>query len=306
MLSDVADIAVCQRKIFHKQRLWLMKYAVSGLVPIRHRYPRLKASPTPKQGRLSLEIVSHCWGYSHLQEYQLSSLVLNPPRGIDIIMTVYFSREDQNTLRLIEFFSALSVPGVSWQFRALPKEWLFRRSIGRNHAALNTKSDWIWFTDCDVIFAEGALDEMALALQTARSPLVFPRYQGVTGLLEEDQIRTEEQSAPRARPLPSDMIFEEELVNKATGPLQITHGDVARELGYCRDIAVYQVPEPVWQKCQEDRAFRWMLETSGEPIDVRGISRIRHIAKGRYTGSKADSRIRTTLRQLQDWIRSKS
>lgn len=303
MFSDIADLPVCRKKAFHRQRLWLMKYAVSGLVPVRNRYPRLQVRPTLKRGRLSIEIVSHCWGYSHLQEYQLSSLVLKPPRHVDIIMTVYFSREDTKTLQMLEFFSTLSLPGISWQFRALPKEYLFRRSIGRNHAALNTKADWIWFTDCDVVFSEGALDDLAKALQSARCALVFPRYQGVTGLLEDDQIRTGEESAPRVRPLPSDMIFEEELVSKATGPLQITHGDAARDLGYCRDIAVYQVPEPVWQKCQEDRAFRWMLETSGEPIDVRGISRIRHIAKGRYTGSTASSRTRTALRIMQDWIR---
>lgn len=306
MFSDITDIPVCTRRIFHRQRLWLMKYAVSGLIPIRHRYPRLKASPVPKQGRLCVEIVSHCWGYSHLQEYQLSSLLLNPPLNVDIVMTVYFCREDEKTLEVLDFFSRLSVPGISWQFRAMPKEWLFRRSIGRNHAALNTKADWIWFTDCDVVFADGALDDMAKALQLAYAPLVFPRYQGITGLLEDDQIRSESGKGADVRPLPDDMIFEEELVSKATGPLQITHGDAARELGYCRDIAVYQVPEPKWQKCQEDRAFRWMLETSGEPIHVHGISRIRHIAKGRYTGSVASSRTRTALRVMQDWIRRRN
>ena len=121
MFSDITDIPVCTRRIFHRQRLWLMKYAVSGLIPIRHRYPRLKASPVPKQGRLCVEIVSHCWGYSHLQEYQLSSLVLNPPLNVDIVMTVYFCREDEKTLEVLDFFSRLSVPGISWQFRAMPK-----------------------------------------------------------------------------------------------------------------------------------------------------------------------------------------
>lgn len=305
MFSDVTDVVVSPRKPLHRLRLWLMKYAVSGLVPIRRFYPRLEGRPASREGRLCIEIVSHCWGYAYLQEYQLSSLVLAPPVTVDVVMTVYFSREDKETLRLLEFFASQSVANVTWQFRALPKELLFRRSIGRNHAALHSGADWVWFTDCDVIFGPGSLDTLGRVLQSHQAPLVFPRYQGVTSLLQDDQIRDGKNGSPSVRSIPPAVAFFKERVLKATGPLQITHGDIARGLGYCRDIPVYQTPELVWQKCQEDRAFRWLLGTAGHPIDVDGISRIRHLNKGRYTGSAAGSRLRTALRRVQDWVRGR-
>jgi len=88
-------------------------------------------------------------------------------------------------------------------------------------------------------------------------------------------------------------------IAKATGPLQIAHGDVCRAVGYCRNIDLYQKPVESFAKCHEDRAFRWLLRSQGEPIDVPGVYRIRHIAKGRYSGSETRSKFRTWLRVWQ-------
>ncbi|MFP4540628.1 MAG: glycosyltransferase family A protein, partial [Opitutales bacterium] len=138
-------------------RFW--RLAASGWLPARWVQPPL---PPPgeraaRTGRLHLEIVSHCWQYAHLQRYQLSSLVRFPPRDIEVTMTVYHSRQDEDTVRLLEEFGQRAVPGVSWNWRDLPPPSLFRRAIGRNEAARRTEADWIWFTDCDLLFRENCL-----------------------------------------------------------------------------------------------------------------------------------------------------
>ena len=47
-----------------------------------------------RTGVLSLELVSHCWRYSHFLTYQLSSLVRNPTKKFEITMTVFYAEED--------------------------------------------------------------------------------------------------------------------------------------------------------------------------------------------------------------------
>lgn len=292
---------VRERSAWHGLQSELVRRAAGGLLPLRSLWPAMDVVPAAREGRLSVELVSHCWNYSHLLECQLGSLVAHPPTEVAVTMTVYFSREDARTERLLKVAAAERVPGVTWSWRALPKELLFRRSIGRNHAALSTAADWIWFTDCDVLFGEGCLDGLGRALQGRRDPLVFPAVERLTSLLEDDVLKGE--TEPRLRQPDPSLDFVEVPVTKAKGPLQITHGDVARGMGYCRDLAVYQRPEPTFAKCREDTAFRWLLGTQGAPVDVPAVSRLRHLSKGRYTGTTSRSVLRRTVRQIQEWFR---
>jgi len=82
-------------------------------------------------------------------------------------------------------------------------------------------------------------------------------------------------------------------VTRATGPLQITHGDVARSVGYCNAVPYYQQPQARWQKADEDRMFRWLLGTPGLAVDIDGVCRVQHVQKGRY----ADTGSVTSLRR---------
>lgn len=299
--EDLDGLEVAPPSRLHGLESWLMRQAVSGLLPVRRLWPRMSVQPRPRTGRLSLELVSHCWNYSHLLERQLGSLVENPPTEVDVTMTVYFNREDERTSRLLEIAAQEDVPNLRWSWRALPKEQLFRRSIGRNHAALRTTADWIWFTDCDVLFGPGCLDSLGQALQGCTEPLVFPSVERLTTLLPDEEIVSG--SEPELRTPPVDLDFTRVSVQRAKGPLQITHGDVARGMGYCRDLAVYQRPEPAFAKCREDTAFRWLLGTQGSPVEVESVSRIRHIEKGRYAGRGLHSTLRRWTRHLQDWVR---
>jgi hypothetical protein len=282
-----------------------LHFAAGGWVPAGWFAP--PPPPTEQRaartGRLSVEIVSHCWGYAHMLAYQLSSLVLHPPSRLDVTVTVFYAEEDEATVALLVYFGAMHVPGVTWNWQRLGTGRLFRRAIGRNLAARATKADWIWFTDCDLLFHAGCLDGLAEALQGRRDVLVFPHEEKTSPLLEPgDALLEAGRGAPRLLEIDPGR-FEPRQNGRATGPLQITHGDVARACGYCATLAYYQKPSRTWAKAEEDRAFRWLLRTQGEPVDVPGVYRIRHISKGRYRGSRLSNASRTMIRRIQDRFR---
>jgi hypothetical protein len=278
--------------------------AVSGLLPaawFRDVDPAtvVKARRT---GRLSLEIVSHCWRYGHFLTYQLSSLVNYRTDKLDVTMTVFHAPEDEVVTRVLDYFGRIKVPGVRWNWRPLPKERLFRRAIGRNLAARETRADWIWFTDADILFHEGCLDTLADALQDRDDGLVHPRLGLGTALLPEDhEILARGQQGPAVLDIPLDQFSPYGGPRrKAKGPHQITHGDVARACGYCDSIAYYQSPANRWMKTYEDRAFRWLIGTHGTPLDIPNVCQIRHLMKGRYGEQSLFTRIRKFIRKSQD------
>jgi len=248
---------------------------------------------------LEVEVVSHCWNYSHMLAYQLSSVVTNPPSKVKLIMTVCYCPEDKGTVDLLEFFAGKTVPNVAWNWQSMPPAELMRRAIGRHRAATTSTADWVWFTDCDLLFHAGCLDGLAPALVGRTEALVFPQEERCTSMLAADDAML---TAATARPKLVEIDpqrFEIQRPKKATGPLQIVRGDLARKFGYCGAIRCYQTPTDVWRKTYEDRAFRWLLGTHGTPIDVPGVYRIKHIEKGRYHGSKLMSRMRSEIRQAK-------
>lgn len=141
-------------------------------------------------------------------------------------------------------------------------------------------------------------------MQGRRDALAFPREEAVTALLEAGDPMLER---GRRGPMPVDIDparFDRVARDRATGPLQVVHGDVARATGYCAGLRVYQKPSPVWTKCTEDRAFRWLLRTQGVPIEVPGVHRIRHASKGRYAGG-VSGRLRGAIRRAQSGARER-
>lgn len=261
----------------------IYRLAASGWVPrflIAGPPPQLP-SPIRKSGPIQLEIVSHCWRYSKLLTYQLSSLILHPFEKIQVRMTVFYCPEDEPTRRVLNFFSQRGNPNLTWNWQPLPKEQLFRRAIGRNQAALSTAADWIWFTDCDQVFHHGCIDALGDCLSGLDHILVFPRTVGCTQLLASDNpLLVPFNDGPTLVAIDPSM-FSPKTHTRAIGPLQILRGDVARITGYCREIKLYQESSPRWQKTYEDRTFRWLLGTQGVPIDIPGLYRIEHVFKGR-------------------------
>ena len=253
---------------------------------------------TPRSGKLSLEVVSHCWQYSHTLVYHLSALASYPPTRAEVTVTVFYCPEDHHTQAMLDYFGAMEVQGVHWNWQPLAREVLFRRSIGRNYAALNTRADWIWYIDCDLIFHQGCIDSLAEALQGRTDALLFPESEFVTDLLEDDNPVLRNNRAPQIVDIDPAQ-FRKIPITRAVGAYQITHGDVARACGYCRNIDVFQTPSERWRKTYEDRTYRWLLGTQGVRIPVDNIFRIRHVSKGRYREGGRLNALRRFLRKRQ-------
>ena len=83
------------KKLLDKAVLLFYKLAASGLVPARWFAPGLPSEDerVAMTGHLQIEIVSHCWQYSHLLVYQLSSLILHPPQDTRIVMLTAKGRD---------------------------------------------------------------------------------------------------------------------------------------------------------------------------------------------------------------------
>ena len=176
---------------------------------------------------------------------------------------------------------------------------MFRRSIGRNNAAKNTQADWIWFTDCDIIFGEGCLDGLAEQLKGLTNTLVYPRHESTTSMLDDDNPLLKKGAEPQVVDIDtSDFTLHSR--DKAKGAFQIVHGDVSRAIGYCDQIRIYQTSASNWRKTYEDTVFRWLLGTRGDPIDIPNVFQIRHVTKGRYKKDSRISAIRSRIRHLQE------
>jgi len=262
---------------------WFYRLAASGYIPRRWFGPDFSSLKglTEVDGKLTLEIVSHCWNYANIITYQLGSLVLFPPREINVIMTVFFTPEDRETREVLEYYGQKNIPGVTWNWRALPGPYLLRRAYGRNLAAKNTRADWIFFTDCDVLFREKSLDLLGKQLRDREDLLVYPRYHMVSELLSNDDPLFEDyKTRGMLRDIEPHRFYREER-NRAVGAFQIVRGDAARLGGYCDSVRYYHRPVKRWRKTYEDRTFRWLLGTQGTMLEIPGFYRIRHTHKGR-------------------------
>ncbi|GAB2908090.1 glycosyltransferase family A protein [Rheinheimera gaetbuli] len=286
---------------------FLLRFAASGYFPasafIKNQPD--KASLRVFNDNIKLEIVSHCWNYARFFVYQLSSLVKYPPSNMQLRFTVFYSAEDTETAKLLKHFQTITVPNVEWNFQELPTPLLLRRAIGRNHASKHTTADWIWFADCDMVFHEGCLDTLEQLLKGRQDILLFPDTLLVTPLLTEADPMISAGKDKTALLEVDKTKFKPRKFDRATGAIQIIHGDVARACGYCDDLAVYQKPKQHWTKTYEDRAVRWLLGTQGTPIALPNLLLIRHAEKGRYKEDSKISVVRKAIRRVKSALINK-
>lgn len=233
---------------------------------------------------MRVEIVSHCWNYSRLLTYQLSSLVLYPPQKIDVIMTVCYSAQDERTSEVLEFFETLSVPRVKWNWLELERNMLLRRANGRNLAALGTSADWMWFADCDMCFGSGALDSLVAATSSPTCQLAFPATILISKTHElGDRAIQRLKDEIRVADLEPDE-FVPHRYGRAIGGVQIVRGDISRQHGYCKGTTWLR-PMDTWRRCHDDVAYRRIVaaavKTSWQRILVPQVFRLRHTAIGR-------------------------
>ncbi|GAB55131.1 glycosyltransferase [Glaciecola punicea ACAM 611] len=252
-----------------------------------------------KTGHLTLEIVSHCWNYGNMLTYQLSSIVNNSPTKLSLTMTVFYAIEDAKTKATVDYFEQIKVANVTWNFQALSKGKLFRRGIGRNMVAQSTKADWLWFTDCDIIFHKNCLDSLAQALRGRQETLYYPRQERTTEMLSDSDPMLNPESEPQVVDIETEN-FSLYARDKAKGAFQIVHGDVARAIGYCDKLPMFQTESDRWRKTFEDTAFKWLVNSEGLPLEIDGVFQIRHVKKGRYQEGTTVSKARSKIRRMQE------
>lgn len=240
---------------------------------------------------MKIEIVTHCWRYSRVLTYQLSSLVLNRPKDCEVVFTVYFSPDDWATLRVLNF--RWTHRGLQHlRTRPLSPAKLLNRAIGRNLAAKQTTADLVWFTDCDYVFGPGCLDALAAMDLPTEKKLFYPR----TTQINVDHA-TGDAYAARAHKLavldidPAD--FKPEHPGKAIGGIQIVPGNVAREYGYCPDEKRYQRPiDGKKFRFSSDITYREILNVGGgTPIELPNLYRIRQTNSGKVDSLTLESRL---------------
>ena len=286
----------CNKIETHLFRLIIKRFLPASF--FRGPIPK-KGERQAKMGDLNIEIVSHCWQYSNMLAYQLSSFVNYPPIKAQLTVTVFYSTDDKETVSILNYFEQKLVNNVTWNFQPLENKKLFRRGIGRNMAARATKSDWIWYTDCDIIFHENCLDSLVEKVQGSQEILYYPRQERTTEMLEESDQMLSKNSKPQIVDINVER-FSLHSRDKAKGAFQIVHGDVARAIGYCEKIRIFQTESEHWRKTYEDTAFRWLVASDGIPIDVDGVFQIRHVTKGRYTEQSSITNVRSKIRRMQE------
>lgn len=235
---------------------------------------------------MDIQLVVHCWRYGKALAYQMSSLILDPPK-CSVEYTVYCNEEDESTMRTLMALHGELPPSVCLIIRHLPKPKLFRRAIGRNEACLGSLAKHlVLLTDVDYCWSGTALDEL-LANYEGR-PLCYPHHYMKQKDHELGDACLALQEEPKILALNPDE-FESCRIGKAIGGIQVVSADLAREHGYLNGTRWMQpYTGDHFACCRCDRAARVMWDGLGykfEDIDGAMPWRIRHSVKGRCDGT---------------------
>ncbi len=229
---------------------------------------------------MSIEIVSHCWRYTRLLTYQLSSLFSNPPVTVEVLMTVFLTESDEPTVRVMDFFEQHATPqNIRVRRWTLPQKELMQRAIGRNLAAKATVADWVWLADCDYYFGEGALDAIPDAFASKRTELLYPKRIYGTDHPTGDRLIEDASGEPRLLTINPDD-FTPLKYSRAIGGVQIVRGDTLRTKGYCSGSKLLKRRPGKWRDTVGDVHFRRTLNSRGVKAPIPNVFRIRHSQRG--------------------------
>jgi hypothetical protein len=227
---------------------------------------------------MRLDIVNHSHNYSRCLIYQLSSLVLFPPKTTDLRYYLFHTADDTDTLAVIDHFKPL----MPCEFVTIPQDIgvLRNRAAGRNQIAKSTTADWVWFTDTDYLFRKDCLDKLgSIVDQRWGHPpkeidICFPRRVLVTHQEEGDRlINAVDQVAVFDVPDKSLWPYK---MGVAIGGIQIASGSTCRNGGYVPGMA--HEKSNTWNFCS-DKRFRYQVQIR-HSIDLPNVCRIRHLTRG--------------------------
>jgi hypothetical protein len=236
-----------------------------------------------------IELVTHCYAhelsqYAAFFRYQISSLLNHTP-AVPVQLTVCWTPIDKATANALAWGkhetagTAISIKSIE-----LAPDQLFRRSIGRNCAALESRADLVWFTDVDHYFGPGCLD--TLLQSNITTELAYPQQ-----IMIHKDHATGDVAATHTTDSRLTICFDDfipKTYNRAIGGVQIVHGDYARFWGYLKGHSKYQSPRHdgrPFGDFKDDVTFRrqWELFGGTLPLELPGVYRLRH-SKTTYQG----------------------
>jgi len=239
---------------------------------------------------LSIRIITHCYAeqlkqYAMDLRYQISSLLLYPPE-VPVYLTVCCLQRDNRTMDVLLEFDDLLYTKFNRQvldILFMEPSTLFRRSIGRNEAALKSNEDLVWFCDADYVFHQGCLDQLWSIWQgfgKDKPKMIYPRHVKFHESHELGDALIEENADKRGL-LDIDISqFVTTKYSRAIGGVQITDGIFARTHGYLKDSKRFQAPLTAGRPFHttEDSAYRKYVFLYGDikAIELDGLYRIRH------------------------------
>jgi len=229
----------------------------------------------------TLEIVVHCYAeqipdFASMLTAQLSSIVHHPPRTGSVVVCVYTAISDRLTREVVASFGykaeSQRLP-VMIAARPFEKNLLFRRAIGRNHAARRTAADVVWFADADYMVGPRTLDAM---LAVDCDTLWYPKQVDIHVSHAEGDKFIE-------RIIPGEIVegeygrFQAHRVKMAIGGVQFVSGAIARARGYLDQTKWTKAVDPTggFRDTGEDRVYRGTFERS-EAFDIPNMLRLRH------------------------------
>jgi hypothetical protein len=232
-----------------------------------------------------IELVIHCFAerlpvFAKMLSAQLASLYSFPP-SVPVMVSVVTAPTDSLTISVLssyshQFHDKFHAGDRQTRIQAIviPPAELFRRAIGRNILAKQTKADIVWFLDCDYLFCEGCLD--ALAKQKIDG-LAYPDnyYVHRTHEIGDAEIATIPLCDPTWKPYRS--LYERTKNRRAIGGLQIVDGDTARRGGYL-DGTRWTVPlkNPTrFVDTKDDMVYRGSFASS-RALSLPNLLRMRH------------------------------
>lgn len=245
----------------------------------------------------SIHIICHCWNppgvteYAQTLKWQIASLRKHCT-DFNVWLEACFAEADDETLNsdvLYQTIQRVIDSRTEFRFRKLPKSKLFSRAIGRNHCALNSRADIVWFCDCDYVFGEGCLESVVEQV-VDDGTIYYPKTHFIT--------ESHELGAQLLRDN-ADVLFPEinpahyvpKRVTKAIGGLQIVTGNTARKYGYL-DGTKWMKPvseEGGFRNTRCDIAYRASIPLS-RAIEVPNLYRLRHQVEGLFLDAEGKPR----------------
>lgn len=237
----------------------------------------------------SIEIIVHCYcpkgyvGYAQMLKWQVSSLLDYVDSEHDMVYySIIYNSSDKTTNRAVKELSPyLRCARIHLKHYDVSEGELFRRAIGRNKAALNSRADVVWFTDCDYLFGRYCLQAVTEDVEND-NVLYYPYCHHITTDHKsgDKALLTKANDVIVENPL-EQMPWSLEQFPRAIGGVQIVTGNTARKYGYLNGTKWLRPVEPEggFLNTKEDVVYRKTFDRS-EKINVPNLYRIRHTITG--------------------------